>query len=66
MIKTVTIEREYGSGAGEIAQLVSSHLGWKLWEQLLTEEIAGLAECPEAVVQLREERMDPLYYRLVK
>ena len=66
MIKTVTIEREYGSGGGEIAQLVSNHLGWKLWDQLLTEEIARLAECPEAVIQVREERTDPLYYRLFK
>src|ERR1700678_1239412 len=66
MITTVTIEREYGSGGGEIAQLVSNHLGWKLWDQLLTEEIARLAECPKAVVQVREERTDPLYYRLVK
>jgi Cytidylate kinase-like family len=66
MIKTVTIEREYGSGGGEIAHLVSNHLGWKLWDQLLTEEIARLAECPKAVVQLREERTDPLYYRLFK
>jgi cytidylate kinase len=66
MIKTVTIEREYGSGGGEIAQLVSNHLGWKLWDQLLTVEIARLAECPKAVVQVREERTDPLYYRLFK
>jgi cytidylate kinase len=66
MIKTVTIEREYGSGGGEIAQLVSNHLGWKLWDQLLTGEIARLAECPEAVIQIREERTDPLYYRLFK
>lgn len=66
MITTVTIEREYGSGGGEIAQMVSSHLGWKLWDQLLTEEIARLAKCPRAVVQSREERMDPLYYRLFK
>src|ERR1700720_1562313 len=66
MINTVTIEREYGSGGGEIAQLLSKQLGWKLWDQLLTEEIARLAECPKAVVQLREERTDPLYYRLFK
>jgi cytidylate kinase len=36
MIKLVTIEREYGSGGGEIAQLLSTQLGWKLWDQLLT------------------------------
>jgi len=66
MIKIVTIEREYGSGGGEIAQLLAEHLGWKLWDQLLTEEIARLADCPKAIVEVREERTDPLYYRLFK
>ncbi len=66
IIKIVTIEREYGCGGGEIAQLLAKELGWKLWDQLLTEEIARLAECPKAVVQVREERTDPLYYRLFK
>jgi cytidylate kinase len=66
MIRIVSIEREYGSGGGEIAQLLSKQLGWKLWDQLLTEEIARLANCPKAVVEVREERTDPLYYRLFK
>jgi shikimate kinase len=66
MIKIVTIEREYGCGGGEIAQLLAKQLGWKLWDQLLTEEIARLADCPKAVVECREERTDPLYYRLFK
>jgi cytidylate kinase len=66
MIRIVTIEREYGSGGGEIAQRLAEHLGWKLWDQLLTEEIARRADCPKAVVEGREERTDPLYYRLFK
>jgi cytidylate kinase len=66
MIRIITIEREYGSGGGEIAQRLATTLGWKLWDQLLTEEIAKLAECPKNVVQVREERTDPLYYRLFK
>ena len=33
---------------------------------MLTEEIAQNARCPEAVVEKREERNDPLYYRLLK
>jgi cytidylate kinase len=66
MIKIVTIEREYGSGGGEIAELLAKQLGWKLWDQSLTEEIARLANCPKAVVEVREERTDPLYYRLFK
>jgi cytidylate kinase len=66
MIKIVTIEREYGSGGGEIAQQLATRLGWKLWDQLLTEEIALLAKCSKSVVEVREERTDPLYYRLFK
>jgi cytidylate kinase-like protein len=66
MIKIITVEREYGCGGGDIAQLLSERLGWKLWDHLLTEEIARLAQCPKAVVEVREERTDPLYYRLFK
>jgi Cytidylate kinase-like family len=66
MIKIITIEREYGCGGGDIAQLLANQLGWKLWDQLLTEEIARLARCPKTVVEVREERTDPLYYRLFK
>jgi hypothetical protein len=33
---------------------------------LLTEEIARRAECPKSVVEVREEKTDPLYYRLFK
>jgi cytidylate kinase len=66
MIKIITIEREYGCGGGDIAQRLAKQLGWKLWDQLLTEEIARLAKCPKSVVEVREERTDPLYYRLFK
>jgi cytidylate kinase len=66
MLKIVTVEREYGCGGGEIAQRLAERLGWKLWDQALTEEIAHLAHCPQAVVEQREERTDPLYYRLFK
>src|SRR5437868_3099981 len=66
MIRIVTIEREYGSGAPAVAHKLASRLGWKLWDQLLTSEIARFAQCDEAVVHKREERRDPLYYRLLK
>ncbi len=66
MINIITIEREYGSGGGEIAQRLANRLGWKLWDQHLTEEIARLCNCPTAVVEAREERNDSLYYRLFK
>src|SRR6202035_203975 len=66
MIKIVTVEREYGCGGGEIAQRLAELLGWRLWDHQLTEEIARLAHCSQAVVEQREERTDPLYYRLFK
>jgi cytidylate kinase len=66
MIRIITVEREYGCGGGEIAQQLAAQLGWNLWDQNLTEEIARLANCPKAVVEVREERTDPLYYRLFK
>jgi cytidylate kinase len=66
MIKIVTIEREYGSGGGEIAHKLAERLGWKLWDEQLTEEIARLANCPKAIIEVREEKNDPLYYRLFK
>src|SRR6266404_3313544 len=66
MIKIITIEREYGCGGGDVAQQLADHLGWKLWDHQLTEEIARLANCPKAVVERREERTEPLYYRLFK
>src|SRR6204780_3677533 len=66
MIKIITIEREYGSGGGEIAERIAKQLGWKLWDQLLTEEIARLADCPKSVVECREEKNDPSYDRSFK
>jgi cytidylate kinase len=66
MIRIITIEREYGSGAAEIARDLSNRLGWKLWDDLLTQEIARLARCQQSEVQRHEERLDPLYYRLLK
>jgi cytidylate kinase len=66
MIKVLTIEREYGSGAAGIAQMLADHLGWKLWDQLLTNEIARRLECASRHVEEHEERKDPLYYRLFK
>jgi cytidylate kinase len=66
MIRIITIEREYGCGGGMIAQKVADRLGWKLWDQLLTCEIARLSNCQQSEVELREERVDPLYYRLFK
>jgi len=66
MIHVITIDREYGSGAGDIAAQLAKRLGWKLWDQLLTTEIARIMECDCQAVEEREERRDALHYRLFK
>ena len=65
MIKVLTVEREYGCGGGDIARKISERLGWTLWDQRLTAEIARLSNCDHSEVKIREERVDPLYYRLL-
>jgi cytidylate kinase len=66
MIKVLTIEREYGSGGSAIAQKVAARLGWKLWDQVLTDEIARWLECDRRHVERHEEQRDPFHYRLLK
>lgn len=66
MIRIITIDREFGSGGAEIARRVADRLGWKLWDQLLTNEIARHFECDCRTVEKHEEKKDPLYYRLLK
>jgi len=64
--RVITIEREFGSGAGEIARELASRLGWKLWDYALTEEIAKLAQVDCSAVERREERVDSTFHRLAK
>jgi cytidylate kinase len=66
MIKVLTVEREYGCGGGDIARKIADRLGWTLWDQRLTAEIARLSNCHQSDVETREERVDPIFYRLLK
>lgn len=59
VIRIITIEREYGCGAAGIAGKLAASLGWKLWDQLLTQEVARLAHSNQLEVKQREERRDP-------
>ena len=66
MFRLVTIEREYGCGAASIAAQLADHLGWKLWDQRLTEEIALLANVDPSAVRRCDERMDSPLYRMAR
>jgi cytidylate kinase len=66
MFRVITIEREYGSGGGTIAAQLADHLSWKLWDHLLTEEIARIANVHPSAVMRCDERMDSRLHRLAK
>ncbi|HUA99063.1 MAG TPA: cytidylate kinase-like family protein [Terracidiphilus sp.] len=66
MIQAITIEREFGCGGSQIASMVASRLGWNLWDERLTQEIARLADCTPEAVERREWRTDPVLYRVFK
>jgi cytidylate kinase len=66
MFRIVTIEREFGSGGGGIACELARRLGWTLWDQQLTAEIAQRAHVPESAVAMCDERVDSSIYRLAK
>src|SRR5580698_5850815 len=66
MVNAITIEREFGCGESEIASLVASRLGWSLWDERLTQEIARLTDSTPQAVEQREWRTDPVVYRVFK
>jgi cytidylate kinase len=66
LIQVVTIEREYGCGAADIAQTLAQRLGWSLWDREITAEIAKRLHCDVKTVEQREERPDSTFYRLMK
>ncbi|MGH9396509.1 MAG: AAA family ATPase [Terriglobia bacterium] len=66
MIRIIALEREYGSGGAAIGEKLATGLGWKLWDQDLTCEIARVLKVEPATIQFREERVDTLFYRLAK
>jgi cytidylate kinase len=66
MFRIVTLEREFGSGGGAIAAELARRVGWKLWDNQLTCEIAKRAQVTESAVALCDERVDSRLYRLAK
>ena len=66
MINIITVEREYGSGAAEIAKALAGRLGWALWDHEITCEIARRLKCDVQSVERREEKPDPAFYGLMK
>src|SRR6266403_6114533 len=66
MFRIIALEREFGCGCGRIGSELAGSLGWKLWDQNLTCEIARRANVDESAVAMCEERVDSRLYRLAK
>ncbi len=66
MFRIITLEREYGCGCAGIARELADRLHWKLWDYLLTEEIAKQAHVDCGTVEARAEKIDGTFYRLAK
>jgi cytidylate kinase len=66
MYRIIALEREYGCGCAGIASVLAERLGWKLWDQSLTEEIAAQGHVDCGTVEQRAEKVDGSFYRLAK
>ena len=65
-VRIITVEREYGSGGAMIARRLAERLGWKIWDEELTAEIARVANVDSQAAARCDERRDPFLYRLFK
>jgi cytidylate kinase len=65
-IRIITVEREYGSGGAVIARELAKRLGWKLWDEELTQQIARVANVDPHAARSCDERVDSVLYRLFK
>lgn len=65
MKQILLIDREFGAGGMTIAGMLSQRLGWKLFDDELSHEIARLAKIPVEICRKREESKDPFLQRLI-
>ena len=66
LIRIITVEREFGAGGAVVAQKLAQQLGWKLWDDALTAEIARMAHVDQESVERVDEHCDSRFYRLMK
>jgi CMP/dCMP kinase len=64
--RTLTISREYGSGGGEIADIIAKELGWRLVDKDLIAEISKTEKVPQSEVAAFDEKVDPWIHRITR
>ncbi len=62
--RVLTVNREFGSGGGRIAEAIAKQLDWKLLDKGIIDAIAYAAHVPSKVVSHYDERMDSWLRRL--
>jgi cytidylate kinase len=62
--RILTVEREFGSGGGRIAQTIARWLEWKLLDEAIIEAIAYAAHVDKKVVRQYDEHVDSWLQRL--
>jgi cytidylate kinase len=62
--RVLTVNREFGSGGGRIAQTIAGKLGWKLLDRDIIDAIAYAAHVDSNVVRHYDEHVDSWLRRL--
>lgn len=62
--RILTVNREFGSGGGRIAQTIAENLGWKLLDKDIIDAIAYAAHVDPSVVQRYDEHVQSWLQRL--
>jgi cytidylate kinase len=62
--RLLTVNREFGSGGGRIAQAIAESLGWKLLDKDIIDAIAYAAHVDPRVVQRYDEHVESWLRRL--
>jgi cytidylate kinase len=62
--RVLTVNREFGSGGGRIAQTIAERLGWKLLDRDIIDAIAYAAHVDASVVRHYDEHVDSWLSRI--
>jgi cytidylate kinase len=62
--RLLTVNREFGSGGGRIAQTIAENLGWKLLDKDIIDAIAYAAHVDPSVVRRYDEHVESWLRRL--
>jgi len=62
--RVLTVNREFGSGGGRIAQTIAGWLGWKLLDRDIIDAVAYAAHVDSSVVRHHDERVGSWLRRL--